>query len=65
MNSFKLFVILFFISLLQIFSQVWKPPGVYNRPKTETFTLDLGVNKFNKDAYLYLNPGLNMNFSGK
>ncbi len=43
--------------------QVWAPPGVNTRPSSDTFIYDIGINQYNGDTYLYLAPGLNMNFN--
>lgn len=43
--------------------QVWAPAGVNSRPSSDTFIYDIGINQYNKDTYLYLAPGLNMNFT--
>lgn len=59
------FLFILFLTISSIYSQVWTPPGVNSRPTSDTLTLDIGVNQFNKDSYLFVNPGLNMNFSNK
>ena len=65
MKKLLLFVFSLFLFSFNLFGQVWTPPGVSSRPTSDTFTYDFGINKYNNDTYLYLAPGLNMNFNNK
>lgn len=49
----------------QVNSPPYSPPDANLRPNPDTFSYDVGVNKYDGDTYLYLNPSFNMNFSNK
>lgn len=55
--------ILVLIFSTNLFAEVWVPRGQMSKPPSDTFTLDFGVNQYNKDYYLYLAPGMHMDFS--
>lgn len=64
-----LFIFLIFTGIFQSISAqaqspVWMPPGAQTKPKSDAFSYDIGINNYNKDTYLYVNPALNMNFDG-
>lgn len=65
MKKLFLFIGCFLFWSFGLLAQVWTPPGVNSRPTSDTITFDFGVNQYNKDTYLYLAPGLNMNFNNK
>ena len=57
----KIILVSVFFGAVSLFSQVWIPPGAATKPKTEFFTYDFGLNKFDGDYFLYLAPSLNFN----
>lgn len=65
-RSKYLFVFLFLFFGIQtgIQAQLWIPPGRQYMHPTEPFTYDLGINKYQKDYYLYVAPTVNLNFGG-
>ncbi|MBL0265965.1 MAG: hypothetical protein IPQ05_19405 [Leptospiraceae bacterium] len=65
MKKKLLLILSLYLFSFNLFGQVWTPPGVNSRPTSDTFTYDFGINQYNKDTYLYLAPGLNMNFDNK
>ena len=65
MKKKLLLILSLYLFSFSLFGQVWTPPGVNSRPTSDTFTYDFGINQYNKDTYLYLAPGLNMNFDNK
>ncbi|MDV6234942.1 hypothetical protein CH379_004780 [Leptospira ellisii] len=44
--------------------QFWVPPGRQFMHPPDPFTYDIGINKFDKDYYLYVAPTVNLNFGG-
>jgi hypothetical protein len=46
----------------QVNSPPYMPPGANTKPNMDTFGLDLGINNYDKDYYLYVNPTFNFNF---
>jgi len=69
-NLHKVFIILllfFFFLPSIIYSQVnsppYIPPGYQIKPKTDLFSYDAGINQYNKDTFLYINPTFNFTSS--
>ncbi|MDX1959578.1 MAG: hypothetical protein SFU98_13450 [Leptospiraceae bacterium] len=63
-----IYLFLFFFSvgvLAQVNSPPYAPPGALTKPNLDTFSYDIGVNRYDKDYYLYFAPSFNMNFSNK
>lgn len=62
-------LLIFLLILLgtPLFSQVnsppYLPPGMSQRPSASLFDYDAGINQFNKDTFLYVNPSFNFNTS--
>ncbi|WP_036041586.1 cytoplasmic membrane protein ImpL63 [Leptospira alstonii] len=65
-RSKYLFLFLFFYFVIQtgVQAQLWIPPGRQYMHPTDPFTYDLGINKYQKDYYLYVAPTVNLNFGG-
>ena len=67
MNFIYRFGLFLFLIGNSIFSQVnsppYMPPGANLKPKSDLFNLDAGINQYNKDTFLYLNPTFNFNTS--
>ncbi|RHX86552.1 cytoplasmic membrane protein ImpL63 [Leptospira stimsonii] len=64
---FFFFLFLFFVTISEIYSQgtqLWTPPGRQYMHPTDPFTYDMGINKYDKDYYLYVAPTANFNFGG-
>ncbi|XDD51746.1 hypothetical protein AB3N59_08510 [Leptospira sp. WS92.C1] len=62
---FFYFLFLFFTVQTAVQAQqFWVPPGRQFMQPPDPFSYDLGVNKFDKDYYLYVAPTLNLNFGG-
>ncbi|MCB1177410.1 MAG: hypothetical protein KDK36_07520, partial [Leptospiraceae bacterium] len=61
-----LFISFFVFTPNVIFAQVdsppYQPPGNETKPPTDTFSFDIGLNKYNGDGFLYFNPKFNMDF---
>ncbi|MEM7183276.1 MAG: hypothetical protein AAF518_20355 [Spirochaetota bacterium] len=59
-----LYAIVFFLFFYHssIFAQVWVPAGQHLKTDGSSFSLDLGANKYDGDFYIYINPGLSMEF---
>jgi hypothetical protein len=60
-----IFLFVFFsISLAaQVNSPPYQPPGTPFKPPTDTFTFDIGVNKYNGDGFFYFNPMFHLSFT--
>ena len=62
-----IFVLFFFFLPISIYSQVnsppYIPPGYQIKPKTDLFSYDAGINQYNKDTFLYINPTFNFTSS--
>ncbi len=69
LNLFRIrnLFILFFTLAHGLYSQVnsppYIPPGYQVKPKTDMFSYDAGINQYNKDTFLYINPTFNFNTS--
>lgn len=56
------YLFLYLCFALPVFAQVWVPAGQHLKSDGSSFSLDLGVNRYDGDYYGYINPGLTMQF---
>jgi hypothetical protein len=65
----KFFILAFLGLFASIFAQAdsppYTPPGANLKPNMDTFSFDVGINRYNRDTYLFFNPMFNLDFDNK
>jgi len=65
----KFFFLLLFLPIVFLSAQTdsppYMPPGAGLKPNTDTFSFDIGINRYNRDTFLYFNPMFHLDFDNK